>query len=103
MKFGDNSRIQIKGKGAIEVNQKNGSTLRLCSVLFVLQLEANILSLGRLDDEGYRMIMGEGKLTIFNPNGQLFAEVHGSKGRFYLLKQSIVDQCLITTEDTTKD
>ena len=25
--FGGNSRIQIKGKGAIEVNQKNGSTL----------------------------------------------------------------------------
>ena len=26
VKFGDNSRIQIKGKGAIEVNQENGST-----------------------------------------------------------------------------
>ena len=35
VKFGDNSRIQIKGKGAIEVNQKDGSTLRLCNVLFV--------------------------------------------------------------------
>ena len=103
MKFGDNSRIQIKGKGAIEVNQKNGSTLRLCNVLFVPQLEANILSLGRLDEESYSMIMGEGKLTIFNPNGQLFAEVHRFKGQLYLLKLSIVDQCLITTEDIAKD
>ena len=56
VKFGDNPRIQIKGKGAIEVNQKDGSTLRLCNVLFVPKLEANILSLGRLDEEGYRMI-----------------------------------------------
>ena len=38
MKFGDNSRIQIKGKGSIEVNQRDGSSLRLCNVLFVPQL-----------------------------------------------------------------
>ena len=61
------------------------------------------MSLGRLDKEGYRMNMGEGKLTIFNHNGQLFAEVQRSKGRIYLLKLSIVDQCLITTEDTAED
>ena len=103
VKFGDNSRIQIKGKGAIEVNQKDGGTLRLCNVLFVPKLEANILSLGRLDEEGYRMIMGEGKLTIFNPYGQLFAEVHRSSERLYLLKLNIIDQCLITSEDTTEE
>ena len=61
VKFGDNSRIQIRGRGAIEVKQRDGSILRLCNVLFVPQLEANILSLGRLDEEGYQMIMGEGK------------------------------------------
>ena len=103
MKFGDNSRIQIKGRGEIKVSQKDGSILSLGNVLFVPKLEANILSLGRLDEEGYRMIMGEGKLTIFNPNGLLFAEVYRSKGRLYLLKLSIVDQCLIMTEATPKD
>ena len=103
MKFGDNSRIQIRGKGEIEVNQGDGSILCLGNVLFVPKLEANILSLGRLDEEGYQMIMGEGKLTIFNPNGQLFAEVHRSSRRLYLLKLSIVDQCLITTKNTTEE
>ena len=103
MKFGDNSWVQIKGRGEIEVNQKDGSILCLGNVLFVPKLEANILSLSRLDEEGYQMIMGEGKLTIFNPNGFLFAEVHRSSGRLYLLKLSIVDQCLITTEDTPED
>ena len=103
VKFGDNSRIQIRGKGGIEVNQRDGSILCLRNVLFVPKLEANILSLGRLDEEGYRMIMGEGKLTIFNPNGRLFAEVLRSRGQLYLLKLSIVDHCLITTGDTTED
>ena len=103
VKFGDNSRIQIEGRGEIEVNQKDGSMLRLGKVLFVPKLEANILSLSQLDEEGYRMIMGDGKLTIFNPVGCLFAEVHRSSGRLYLLKLSIVDQCLITTEATPED
>ena len=49
------------------------------------------------------MAMGEGKITIFNPFGQLFTEVNRSSGRLYLLKLSIVDQCLITTEATPKD
>ena len=47
--------------------------------------------------------MGEGKLTIFNPNGQFFAEVYRSKGRLYLLKLSTVDQCMISTEDIAED
>ena len=62
------------------MNQKDGSILSLWNVLFVPKLEANILSLGQLDEEGYRMTMGEGKLTIFNPLGNLFAEVYRSKG-----------------------
>ena len=103
MKFGDNSRIQIRGRGEIEVNQKDGSILCLSNVLFVPKLEANILSLGRLDEEGYRMTMGEGKLYIFNPNEDLFTEVYRSKERLYLLKLSIVDQCLIASEATTED
>ena len=103
VKFGDNSRIQIEGRGEVEVSQKDGSNLCLSNVLFVPKLEANILSLGRLDEEDYRIVMGEGKLTIFNPFGQLFAEVHRSSGRLYLLKLSIINQCLITTEATPED
>ena len=98
VKFSDNSRILIKGKGSIEVNQRDGSSLQLCNVLYVPQLEANILSLGRLDEEGYHMIMGEGKLNIFNHDGKLFAEVQRSKGRLYLLKLNIMDQCMLSEE-----
>ena len=95
VKFGDNSRIRIKGKGVIEINKKNGEILRLSNVLFVPQLAANILSLGCLDEEG--------KLTIFYCDGCLFKEMQRSEGRIYLLKLSIVDQCLITTQDTSED
>ena len=103
VKFGDNSRIRIEGKVVIQINQKNGEILRLFNVLYVPQLVANIISLGRLDEEGCRMTMARGKLTIFDRDGCLLEEVQRSEGRLYLLKLSIVDHCLITTEDSSED
>ena len=79
--FGDNLRIRIEGKGSIEINQKNGGILRLPNFLFVPQLAANILSLGRLDEEGYRMTTAGGKLTTFYYDGYLFTEVKRTEGR----------------------
>ena len=79
VKFGDNSRIHIGGKGVIEINKKNGKILRLSNVLNVPQLAVNILSLGCLDEEGNCMTMVGGKLTIFDRDGHLFTEVQRSK------------------------
>ena len=103
MKFGDNSRIQIKGRGNIEITKKDGDILRLLNVLYVPDLAANILSLRRLDEEGCRMTMVGGKLTIFDRNGRLVAEVQRLEGRLYFLKLNVVDQCLVTTEDRSKN
>ena len=75
--------------------------LRLLNVLFFPDLTVNILSLGGLDEEGCRMTMAGGKLTIFDCNHRLIAEVQRSEGRLYLLKLNVVDQCMITTEDNS--
>ena len=44
------------------------------------------------------MITGEGKLTIYNHNGHLFAKVQRFEGILYLLKLSILDLCMLTEE-----
>ena len=49
------------------------------------------------------MTMAGGKLTICYRDGCLFIEVQRSEGRLYLMKLSIVDQCLIVIEDTAED
>ena len=49
------------------------------------------------------MTMAHSKLTIFNYEDQLLAQVQRSEGRLYLLKLSVVDQCLITTKDNSED
>ncbi|XP_078438351.1 uncharacterized protein LOC144708789 [Wolffia australiana] len=54
VKFGDNSRVKIEGRGSISIIKKDGEAMILENVVFVPQLCANILSLGRLDEEGYK-------------------------------------------------
>ena len=93
VKFEDNLKIQIERRGDIEINQKDGGILQLLNVLFVPDL----------DEEGCRLTMARGKLTIFDCDGRLIAEVQRSEGRLYLLKLNVVDQCLITTEDNSKN
>ena len=103
VKFEDNSQIQIKGRGTVEITQKDGDILRLLNVLYVPDLAANILSLGRLDEEGCRMTMAGGKLTVFDRHGRLVAKVQRSEGRLYLLKLKVVDQCLVATKDSSEN
>lgn len=99
VKFGDNSKVKIEGRGSVFVCQRNGQTLKLGNVLYVPQLRANILNLGHLDEEGCKMIMHEGWLTIFNQDGHLLTEVEWTKGGLYLLKLNVIDSCRITKEE----
>ena len=42
-------------------------------------------------------------MTIFDRDGCLLTEVQRTEGQLYLLKLSIIDHCLITTEDSSED
>lgn len=103
VKFGDNSRAQIEGRGDILINHKARGVLYFSNVLFVPRLVAKILNLSRLDEEGYQMTMFNGKLTIFDHKDHLFGEVQRYERRVFLLKLNVVDQCLLTTDDNIEN
>ena len=81
------------------VLRQDGQRLSFGNVLFVPKLCANILSLWRLDEEGCKMTMFGGRLTIHDRDGALLAEVHRTEGRLYLLKLKVEDNCLLTKAD----
>ena len=99
VKFGDNSRVEIKGRDSVVVLRQDRQRLSFGNVLFVPKLCANILSLGRLDEEGCKMTIFGGRLTIHDRDGALLAEVHRTEGRLYLLKLKVEDNCLLTKAD----
>ena len=101
IRFGDGSRISIKGKGKIILNSKDNTHITLKNVLYTSFLKANILSVGRLDEEGYDIRLHKGFLTIHDDIGILLTKVQRNSGRLYPLKLDIAEHCLQISEDRT--
>ena len=99
VKFGDDSRVEIKGRGSVVVLCQDGQRLSFGNVLFVPKSCANILSLGSLDEEGCKMTMYGGRLPVHDRDDALLAEVHRTEGRLYLLKLKVEDNYLLTEAD----
>lgn len=53
VKFGDGSVVDIRGRGTILFNFRNGEHRALTRVYYVPRLRSNIVSLGQLDENGY--------------------------------------------------
>ncbi|XP_024013371.1 uncharacterized protein LOC112087731 [Eutrema salsugineum] len=52
VRFGDDSRIDIKGKGSIELIDRNGDSRIITNVYFIPDLKSNIISLGQATESG---------------------------------------------------
>ena len=85
VRFGDDSRIMIEGKGKILLNSKGNTQITLTNVVYTPKLKANILSLGCLDEQGCQIKCGKGVLKIRDENGTLLTTVKQSSGQLYLL------------------
>ena len=81
MKFGDDSRIAIHGRGKIHLNLKDGLPISLMNVLYTTSLRGNILSLGRLDEQGCKIHLEDGSLTIDDQSGKLLMRVQRNLGK----------------------
>ena len=52
VRFGDDSRIDIKGKGSIIFVGNDGDRKTLADVYFIPELQSNIISLGQATESG---------------------------------------------------
>ena len=56
------------------VCDSKGKELKLDGVLFVPTLRVNILSIGKLNDDGFTSTLGGGILSIFDNRGKVLLE-----------------------------
>lgn len=95
VRFGDDSRIDIKGKGSILFCCKNGDHKVLSDVYYIPNLRSNIISLGQATESGCDVRMKEGYLTLHDKNGNLITKATRAQNRLYKVVMEIVDQkCL---------
>ena len=74
VRFGDDSRIDIKGKGSILFVSQNGSEKVLAEVYFIPALKSNIISLGQARESGCEVTMKEDYLILNDKDGNLITK-----------------------------
>ena len=98
VRFGDDSFIKYEG-GVIIVPCKNGEEMALEEVLYLQDLKTNILSPGKLDDQGCRTSLSEGYLTIRDKKGKLLTKTKKTQGDMYHMRLIISERCHMSSED----
>ncbi|KAG7598928.1 Zinc finger CCHC-type [Arabidopsis suecica] len=83
VRFGDDSRIDIKGKGSVLFVSKNNERKILADVYFIPELKSNIISLGQATESGCDVRMKEDFLTVHDKDGKLLVKAKRSKNRLY--------------------
>jgi hypothetical protein len=89
VRFGDGSVTDIEGRGTVLFKCKAGGHKAPTGVYYIPRLTANIISLGQMDEDGYKILLQDGTLKIWDAHGCLLAKVERSADRLYLLTLNI--------------
>ncbi|KAG7599681.1 GAG-pre-integrase domain [Arabidopsis suecica] len=95
VRFGDDSRINIEGKGSITFVAKNGERRTLSDVYYIPELRSNIISLGQATEAGCDVHMRKDNLTLSDKNVNLLVHAKRSKNRLYKVVMEVENsKCL---------
>ena len=105
VKFGDDSRIDIRGKGSILFLTKNGEPKTLANVYYIPDLKSNIISLGQATEAGCDVRLKDNYLTLHDRDGNLLVKATRSRNRLYKVELKVENtKCLqlAALNDSTK-
>ena len=86
--MGNNNACQTKGIGTVRLKMHDGTIKRLTDVRYIPDLKKNLISLGVLDSDGYKIIMENGVLKVVR--GAFVAMKGTQKANLYFLDGSTV-------------
>jgi hypothetical protein len=96
VRFSDDSVAQIEGRGTAVFVSKNGESRSFDRVYFIPRLTTNIVSIGQLDEIGYKINIDTSVMKIREPGGFFLAKVKREENRLYLLHlMSMQPTCLV--------
>lgn len=98
VKFGDDSLVEIEGRGTVLIETKLGAHKGLTDVYYIPKLRSNIISLGQLEENGCKIALEDGFLKMFDKGRKLLAVVPRGKNRLYILNVSLgMPVCLLSS------
>jgi hypothetical protein len=98
VKFGDNSKVSVMGKGRVSIQTKEDSTHNISNVFYVPDLKTNLLSVGQLQERGYEISIKNGVCQIRDDNLSLIAQINMTTNRMFpLYLNSTIQSCFLAT------
>ncbi|CAL2238396.1 unnamed protein product [Prunus armeniaca] len=85
VRFGDDSKVSVLGKGDIKIWAKDNTVHIISSVFFVPSLKSNLLSLGQLHEKGYEIKITGGACQIHDQKRGLIAKAYMTTNRMFPL------------------
>jgi hypothetical protein len=85
VRFGDDSVMRIEGRGTVVFVCKNDDSRSFNGVYFIPRLTTNIVSVGQLNEIGYKIDIDTGVMKIWEPVGVLLVKVKWEENCLYLL------------------
>nr|GEU46583.1 zinc finger, CCHC-type [Tanacetum cinerariifolium] len=82
---GDGKECHVRGTGKVQVHMRDGSSIVLDNVGYVLELRQNMISLGTLEKKGFSVKMQSGKIKVI-------------KGSLVVLSGTRRDNCVYTLD-----
>lgn len=83
VKFGDDSFVEIQGKGSLLFNGNGGVQKLLTDIYYVPNLKANIISLGQATEIGCEISMKRDQLYPYDSHETLMFKVKRLMNRMY--------------------
>jgi transposase InsO family protein len=93
--FGDDSVARIEGCSTVLFMCKNGEHRSFSGVYYIPKLTTNIVSIGQLDEVGYKINIDDGVMRIREPNRWLLAKVCRAPNRLYVLDLNIAQEVFL--------
>ncbi|CAD6340073.1 unnamed protein product [Miscanthus lutarioriparius] len=67
MRFGDGSRVEIEGISSVVIQGRHQLSHKvLTDVYYIPKLRSNIVSLGQLEEKGFKVVLENGKMCVYD-------------------------------------
>jgi hypothetical protein len=98
VRFGDDSTVEIMGKGTIVFQ---GDQWVLSDVYYIPRLRSNLVSLGQLTEMGHRVLLDDDMLEVVNKQiARMIMRVPRTLNRMYKIELSTIEpKCLMASID----
>lgn len=96
--FGDHSKVDVMGKGDIQIRTKKNTIETISNVFYIPDLKSNLLSLGQLQEKGYVTTIKNGVCDIYDPTRGLVAHDKMTPNRLFPLQIQTLQHCLVAKE-----